>query len=204
RRVGRAGSRGSHGVRGRRGGCGTRRRGSRHQRSPVGDGQGPGGGGRASVVRQARALTGPDGPGVDAAGAAGILGGVSIGERDDSASSAGSFAGSSAGAGIPQASAGLAGTRHEADESGHFGVYGGRFVPEALLAVIEEVTAEYAKARLDEDFLAELDRLQRHYTGRPSPVYDARRLSEQAGGARMLLKREDLNHTGSHKINNVL
>src|SRR5690625_2565531 len=72
------------------------------------------------------------------------------------------------------------------------------------MAVIEEVTAEYGKARLDPDFLAELDRLQRHYTGRPSPVYEARRLSEQAGGARMLLKREDLNHTGSHKINNVL
>ncbi len=105
---------------------------------------------------------------------------------------------------IPQTSAGLAGTGHEPDAGGHFGAYGGRFVPEALMAVIEEVTAEYGKARLDPDFLAELDRLQRHYTGRPSPVYDARRLSEHAGGARMLLKREDLNHTGSHKINNVL
>ncbi|WP_233267098.1 tryptophan synthase subunit beta [Tomitella fengzijianii] len=105
---------------------------------------------------------------------------------------------------MPQTSAGLAGTTHEPDDGGHFGAYGGRFVPEALMAVIEEVTAEYGKARLDPDFLAELDRLQRHYTGRPSPVYDARRLSEHAGGARMLLKREDLNHTGSHKINNVL
>ncbi|MDN5758618.1 MAG: tryptophan synthase subunit beta [Tomitella sp.] len=105
---------------------------------------------------------------------------------------------------LPQTSAGLAGTGHEPDEGGHFGSYGGRFVPEALMAVIEEVTAEYGKARADEDFLAELDRLQRHYTGRPSPVYDAQRLSEAAGGARMLLKREDLNHTGSHKINNVL
>ncbi|GAA4817394.1 tryptophan synthase subunit beta [Tomitella cavernea] len=105
---------------------------------------------------------------------------------------------------VPQASAGLAGTSHEPDDGGHFGCYGGRYVPEALMAVIEEVTAEYGKARRDPGFLDELDRLQRHYTGRPSPVYDARRLAEHAGGARMLLKREDLNHTGSHKINNVL
>nr|WP_307811003.1 tryptophan synthase subunit beta [Tomitella cavernea] len=105
---------------------------------------------------------------------------------------------------MPQASAGLAGTSHEPDDGGHFGCYGGRYVPEALMAVIEEVTAEYGKARRDPGFLDELDRLQRHYTGRPSPVYDARRLAEHAGGARMLLKREDLNHTGSHKINNVL
>ncbi|SDD96346.1 tryptophan synthase subunit beta [Rhodococcus tukisamuensis] len=93
---------------------------------------------------------------------------------------------------------------HEPDQGGHFGVYGGRYVPEALMAVIEEVTAEYDKARGDDAFLAELDRLQRDYTGRPSPVYEATRLSEFAGGARLLLKREDLNHTGSHKINNVL
>lgn len=93
---------------------------------------------------------------------------------------------------------------HEPDPGGHFGVYGGRYVPEALMAVIEEVTAEYDKARGDDAFLAELDRLQRDYTGRPSPVYEAARLSEFAGGARLLLKREDLNHTGSHKINNVL
>ncbi|CAM3058096.1 tryptophan synthase subunit beta [Skermania piniformis] len=72
------------------------------------------------------------------------------------------------------------------------------------MAVIEEVTAEYAKARLDDGFLAELDRLQRDYTGRPSPVFECTRLAEHAGGARILLKREDLNHTGSHKINNVL
>ncbi len=72
------------------------------------------------------------------------------------------------------------------------------------MAVIEEVTAAYEKERTDPGFLAELDRLQRDYTGRPSPVYEAARLSEHAGGARLLLKREDLNHTGSHKINNVL
>ncbi len=72
------------------------------------------------------------------------------------------------------------------------------------MAVIEEVTAAYEKVRSDDEFLGELDRLQRDYTGRPSPMYEARRLSELAGGARIFLKREDLNHTGSHKINNVL
>src|SRR5699024_5160195 len=72
------------------------------------------------------------------------------------------------------------------------------------MAVIEEVTAEYGKARADAECLAELARLQRHYTGRPSPVYEAARLTEHVGGARILLKREDLNHTGSHKINNAL
>ena len=72
------------------------------------------------------------------------------------------------------------------------------------MAVIEEVTAAYEKARADQTFLDELDRLQTHYAGRPSPLYEASRLSEHAGGARIFLKREDLNHTGSHKINNVL
>ncbi|WP_373279227.1 tryptophan synthase subunit beta [Skermania piniformis] len=106
---------------------------------------------------------------------------------------------------LPAASAGVAErSAHEPDSGGHFGRYGGRHVPEALMAVIEEVTAEYAKARLDDGFLAELDRLQRDYTGRPSPVFECTRLAEHAGGARILLKREDLNHTGSHKINNVL
>ena len=95
-------------------------------------------------------------------------------------------------------------TAHEPDVRGHYGVFGGRYVPEALMAVIEEVTAAYEKERTDPGFLAELDRLQRDYTGRPSPVFEATRLSEHAGGARILLKREDLNHTGSHKINNVL
>ncbi|GAA3690936.1 tryptophan synthase subunit beta [Gordonia hankookensis] len=95
-------------------------------------------------------------------------------------------------------------TSIEPDESGHFGVYGGRHVPEALMAVIDEVTTTYQKLRRDDDYLAELDRLQRDYTGRPSPLYEAARLREDAGGARLFLKREDLNHTGSHKINNVL
>jgi tryptophan synthase beta chain len=93
---------------------------------------------------------------------------------------------------------------HEPDERGHFGRYGGRFVPEALIAALDELAATYEKARHDDDFLGELNRLQRDYTGRPSPLTDATRLSEHAGGARILLKREDLNHTGSHKINNVL
>ena len=106
---------------------------------------------------------------------------------------------------LPSASAAVAEpTRFDPDAKGHFGTYGGRLVPEALMAVIEEVTAAYEKARSDQTFLDELDRLQTHYTGRPSPLYEATRLSEHAGGARLFLKREDLNHTGSHKINNVL
>ena len=106
---------------------------------------------------------------------------------------------------LPRTSAAVAEpTTHDPDARGHFGVFGGRYVPEALMAVIEEVTAAYEKARTDQTFLDELDRLQTHYAGRPSPLYEASRLSEHAGGARIFLKREDLNHTGSHKINNVL
>ncbi|MGO9749562.1 MAG: tryptophan synthase subunit beta [Mycobacterium sp.] len=106
---------------------------------------------------------------------------------------------------LPRSSAAIAEpTRHDPDASGHFGVYGGRYVAEALMAVIEEVTAAYEKERVNQDFLDTLDDLQTHYTGRPSPLYEASRLSEYAGGARIFLKREDLNHTGSHKINNVL
>jgi tryptophan synthase beta chain len=106
---------------------------------------------------------------------------------------------------LPRSSAAIAEpTPHDPDTRGHFGVYGGRFVPEALMGVIEEVTAAYEKARADQEFLDTLDRLQTHYSGRPSPLYETSRLSEFAGGARIYLKREDLNHTGSHKINNVL
>ena len=106
---------------------------------------------------------------------------------------------------IPRTSAAVAEpTRHDPDSGGHFGRYGGRYVPEALMAVIEEVTAAYEKERRDPDFLSTLDGLQAHYAGRPSPLYEAKRLSEHAGSARIFLKREDLNHTGSHKINNVL
>src|SRR5579884_1304468 len=106
---------------------------------------------------------------------------------------------------LPRSSAAIAEpTRHDPDARGHFGAYGGRYVAEALMAVIEEVTAAYDKSRTDQDFLDTLDKLQAHYAGRPSPLYEARRLSEHAHGARIFLKREDLAHTGSHKINNVL
>ncbi|KAA9227934.1 tryptophan synthase subunit beta [Corynebacterium amycolatum] len=94
-------------------------------------------------------------------------------------------------------------TNHESDAIGHWGKWGGQFVPEALMAVIGEVTDGYAKARVDQDFLDELDRLQRTYVGRPSPLYYAEKFSADIG-ADVWLKREDLNHTGSHKINNVL
>src|SRR6202012_3459880 len=106
---------------------------------------------------------------------------------------------------LPRSSAAIAEpTHYDPDSRGHFGAYGGRLVAEALMAVIEEVTAAYEKVRTDQAYLDELDRLQTHYTGRPSPLYEAKRFSEHAGGARIFLKREDLNHTGSHKINNVL
>ncbi|HSK25432.1 MAG TPA: tryptophan synthase subunit beta [Jiangellales bacterium] len=91
------------------------------------------------------------------------------------------------------------------DSLGHFGPYGGRFVPEALVAALDELAREYESAWVDPAFRAELDELQRMYTGRPNPLTEARRFgTEAAHGARVLLKREDLNHTGSHKINNVL
>ncbi|MGH3836564.1 MAG: tryptophan synthase subunit beta, partial [Pseudonocardiaceae bacterium] len=90
------------------------------------------------------------------------------------------------------------------DTRGHFGRYGGRFVPEALIAALDELTAAYTEARSNSEFTARLDGLLADYTGRPSPITEVPRLSEHAGGARILLKREDLNHTGSHKINNVL
>lgn len=90
------------------------------------------------------------------------------------------------------------------DSAGHFGPYGGRFVPEALVAALDQLTAAHVEAQQDPQFQAELNRLLTTYAGRPTPLSDARRLSEHAGGARILLKREDLAHTGSHKINNVL
>ena len=95
--------------------------------------------------------------------------------------------------------------RHtQPDATGHFGPYGGRFVPEALVAAIDELTAAFHETQADPVFRAELQRLLRDYTGRPSPLTDVPRFAEHAGNARILLKREDLNHTGSHKINNVL
>ena len=90
------------------------------------------------------------------------------------------------------------------DASGHFGAYGGTFVSETLVAPLEELTAAYDYHRAQAEFIAELEYDYRHYVGRPSPVYEARRLSEHVGGARILLKREDLNHTGAHKINNTI
>jgi tryptophan synthase beta chain len=87
---------------------------------------------------------------------------------------------------------------------GHFGEYGGRFVPEALIGALNELEIAHNTAQKDPEFLAELAELQRTYTGRPSIITEAKRFSEHAGGARIFLKREDLNHTGSHKINNVL
>ena len=87
---------------------------------------------------------------------------------------------------------------------GHFGPYGGRFVPEALIGALEELEQAHIAAATDPAFTAELDHLHRTYTGRPSIITEAPRFAEHAGGARILLKREDLNHTGSHKINNVL
>src|SRR5580765_7679336 len=84
------------------------------------------------------------------------------------------------------------------DARGHFGRYGGRFVPEALVAAIDDLTAAFHETQADPEFQAELQRLLRDYAGRPSPLTDVPRFAEHAGGARILLKREDLNHTGSH------
>ncbi|HEV7755038.1 MAG TPA: tryptophan synthase subunit beta [Mycobacteriales bacterium] len=113
-------------------------------------------------------------------------------------------------AGIPAGTRGPAPAHRELleggtpDGSGHFGRFGGRFVPEALVAALDELAAEYESARVDPAFTAELEGLLTHYAGRPSLLTEAPRFGEHAGGARILLKREDLNHTGSHKINNVL
>ncbi len=95
-------------------------------------------------------------------------------------------------------------TDKQPDELGHWGRYGGRFVPETLMAPLEELTEAFLSARADKDFRAELDALLRNYSGRPTPLFHAARLSEAWAGARVYLKREDLSHTGSHKINNAL
>ncbi len=90
------------------------------------------------------------------------------------------------------------------DGDGKFGIFGGRFVPEALIPALDEVAAEYEKAKTDEEFLREFDHLLRTYAGRPTTLTEVPRFAEHAGGARIVLKREDLTHTGAHKINNVL
>ncbi len=90
------------------------------------------------------------------------------------------------------------------DARGHFGVYGGIFVAETLMPAIQELNAAYRHYMTDADFIAELDKDMQHYVGRPSPLYHAERWSKELGGAQIYLKREDLNHTGSHKINNTV
>ncbi len=90
------------------------------------------------------------------------------------------------------------------DEHGHFGIFGGRFVAETLMPLILDLEAAYKAARADPAYQAELDHLATHYVGRPSPLYYAERMTEHCGGAKIYFKRDELNHTGAHKINNVL
>ncbi|MCB1943114.1 MAG: pyridoxal-phosphate dependent enzyme, partial [Candidatus Accumulibacter sp.] len=90
------------------------------------------------------------------------------------------------------------------DARGHFGQYGGVFVAETLIAALDELKAAYAAAQSDPQFIAEFEYELKHYVGRPSPIYHARRWSEELAGAQIYLKREDLNHTGAHKINNCI
>ncbi len=93
---------------------------------------------------------------------------------------------------------------HYPDESGHFGDYGGRFVSETLIGPLAELTRAYHRYIADPDFLEEFENELKHYVGRPSPLYHARRWSEKLAGAQIYLKREDLNHTGAHKVNNTV
>src|SRR5438094_741552 len=95
-------------------------------------------------------------------------------------------------------------TKSEPDEGGHWGKFGGRYVPETLVAPLEELTNDFMHARDDPGFCAELNQLLRDYCGRPTPLFHARRLTAHAGGAQIYLKREDLLHTGAHKINNAV
>ena len=95
-------------------------------------------------------------------------------------------------------------SRRDPDSRGYFGEFGGRYVPETLVEPIEELERAYLEVRDDPAFAAELNRLLKHYVGRPTPIYETSRLAESAGGARIFLKREDLTHTGAHKINNAL
>ena len=90
------------------------------------------------------------------------------------------------------------------DETGHFGEFGGRFVPETLIPALDELTAEYEKAKSDPEFARELDYYLREYVGRPTPLYFAERMTRDLGGAKIYIKREDLCHTGAHKMNNTM
>ena len=94
--------------------------------------------------------------------------------------------------------------REGPNERGRFGIYGGRFVPETLMPLILSLEKAYEEAKADPAFKAELNHLLKHYVGRPSPLYFAERLTEHLGGAKIYFKREELNHTGAHKINNVI
>src|SRR5215468_4931613 len=89
--------------------------------------------------------------------------------------------------------------RRDPDSRGYFGEFGGRFLPETLVEPVEELERAYLAARDDQEFQRELDRWLKHYVGRPTPVYEASRLTQSAGGATIFLKREDLTHTGAHK-----
>src|SRR5436190_6562612 len=95
-------------------------------------------------------------------------------------------------------------SRRDPDARGYYGEFGGRYVPETLVEPVEELERAYLAARDDGEFQRELNRLLKHYVGRPTPLYEAARLTAAAGGARIFLKREDLTHTGAHKINNAL
>src|SRR5438270_3869563 len=90
------------------------------------------------------------------------------------------------------------------DQMGRFGAFGGRFVPETLMDALNRLTEEYAKAKTDPEFQSTLNDYLKNYVGRPSPLYLAKRLTAFSGGADIYLKREDLNHTGAHKINNAI
>src|SRR5262245_58043194 len=98
----------------------------------------------------------------------------------------------------------MASLSHVPDACGRFGAYGGRYVPETLMHALDQLAEEYERARQDATFRRDFAHHLRHSVGRPSPLYFAERLTEEAGGARIYLKREDMNHTGAHKINNCI
>src|ERR1051326_6210841 len=105
---------------------------------------------------------------------------------------------------VPSSSSSSSSSSSTPTEPGRFGVYGGRYVPETLMATLEELEREYEREKRDKKFQARLPELLKTYAGRPTPLFFARRLTEKLGGAKIYLKREDLLHTGAHKINNCL
>ncbi|MGB1036220.1 MAG: tryptophan synthase subunit beta, partial [Candidatus Puniceispirillales bacterium] len=94
--------------------------------------------------------------------------------------------------------------RNQPDEHGKFGIHGGRFVAETLMPLILQVENAWKESKTDPAFAAEMDYYRKHYIGRPSPLFFAKRLTEYFGGAKLYIKRDELNHTGAHKINNVI